>query len=136
MRARGPAGGDVVSGVARRVRTSVGVMTRRRTSLAVLLAPLAAIALAAGCSDDGNDDSDSEPSSDCEAAMQEAAEVQSNEQAITDIDPAISACPDVASFVDASEKHPDALRGKDAQTYISERCADSAQGAICDEIAP
>ncbi len=110
-------------------------MTRRRTSLAVLLAPLAAIALAAGCSDD-NGDSDSEPSSDCEAAMQEAAEVDNNEQSITDIDPAISACPDVATFVSVSENYPDALQGNDPQTFISDRCADSAQGAICDEIAP
>ncbi|MEM9514966.1 MAG: hypothetical protein AAFY28_08615 [Actinomycetota bacterium] len=109
-------------------------MTRGRR-LPLLLAPFVAVALLAGCSDD-NGDSDSEPQDDCEASMQEAAEVSNDEQAITDIDPAIANCPDVASFVDASNKYPDALDGQDPQTFISDRCADSAQGDICDEIAP
>ncbi|MEM8621435.1 MAG: hypothetical protein AAGF73_17120 [Actinomycetota bacterium] len=106
-------------------------MTRGRR-LPLVLAPLVAVALFAGCSDGETSD----PENDCEASMQEAAGMDSNEQAITDIDPAIANCPDVASFVDASNKYPDALMGQDPNTVISDRCADTAEGDICDEIAP
>ena len=106
-------------------------MTRGRR-LPFVLAPLVAVALFAGCSDGETSD----PENGCEASMQEAAGIDSNEQAITDIDPAIANCPDVASFVDASNKYPEALNGQDPNTVISDRCNDSADGAICDEIAP
>jgi hypothetical protein len=79
---------------------------------------------------------DNEPGSACDRAMADAARVDELQDTVTDVDAAIAACPTLADFVAASEKYPAALDGADPVTYIANRCADVATGALCDAVAP
>ncbi len=97
-------------------------MVNRLTALLVLAATLTACG--------GGDDLTG-----CESAMKAAHDVDDMRDTVTDIDPAIAACSTLAEFAAASERFPDALDGADPATYVSNRCADTATGALCDEVA-
>ena len=95
-----------------------------RLIVLALLGPLAIV----GCGSD-------EELTDCEAAMKEAHDVDEMQDTVTDVDPAIAACPTLADFVAASERFPNALDGADPAIYVANRCADVATGSLCGEVA-
>lgn len=73
----------------------------------------------------------------CDAAIQQAAKVDSMADTVADLDPALEQCPSVADFEAATSQFPDALDGVPALAFLANRCAIApslASTAICAEL--
>jgi hypothetical protein len=80
--------------------------------------------------------------SECESAVEFLAESNNDEEyqlthTFEAVDEAILACPDFETFEAATDEHPDAVEGTDAETLVSNRCAHGEEvsgAAMCDEV--
>lgn len=78
-------------------------------------------------------------SDECGRAVEEAASVGDMEDTVEDLDPAITACVDLAELGAAVADFPDALDGADLETFVSNRCLYSEDdgvlaSAICEAV--
>lgn len=120
----------------------------------ITIGAVAVLALA-GCGggDDAEADEDSEEvaqeaeeqevePSQCEEAVEFLAESNNDEEyqqthTFEAVDEAILACPDFESFQAATNEHPDALDGTDAETLVANRCEhgeEVSDAPICDDM--
>ena len=97
--------------------------------LAAVSFPLAPIA----CSDDDGD-SDSDPVSACEIAVDQGGNAGVLVDASTSFDAAIEVCPRDDALVAATDRFPNALGGQDPATVVAQRCAAGVTGAPCDGV--
>lgn len=120
-------------------------------SLARAAAVAAAMLVLVGCSgEDGGEQADvteptaeeqatDEPAADepaaysdaCGAAVAQAAAVGEMEEAVENLDPAMTACASIDELQAAADDHPGAL-DVDAATWAANRCLSSDDGAVLD----
>jgi hypothetical protein len=75
--------------------------------------------------------------SDCERQVENAAVIDSTMDAVTDLDPAIETCANLAELEAASDVHPDAFDGASVRDFVTNRCLSEealATTAICREV--
>jgi hypothetical protein len=82
-----------------------------RALIVVMLACL----LAAACTADA-------PLTACETNFRLAGLILDTQDQVTDLDPAVLACPDAQSWYNAAKRFPAALDGVDAFVYLRNRC--------------